>query len=96
MAATTTQKLGGKGLMIVTAQVMHLPANDTYPATMIPIALIAQSSKDVIMVMKHYTAMDDDHHSTITKIRLNHIICCIIIASFVFILFDIVGIGRQC
>ena len=69
MAATTTQKLGGKGLMIVTAQVMHLPANDTYPATMIPIALIAQSSKDAIMVIiKHYIAIDDDHHSTITTI----------------------------
>lgn len=47
--AQTIAKLGGKGLMIVTAQVMHLPANDTYPATMIPIALIAQSSKDAIM-----------------------------------------------
>jgi hypothetical protein len=36
--------------MIVTAQVMHLPANDTYPATMIPIALISQGSKDILMV----------------------------------------------
>lgn len=37
--------------MIVTAQVIHLSANDTYPV-MIPIALIGQGSKE-ILVVKH-------------------------------------------
>ena len=43
------QRYKGKGLLIVTAQVMHLPANATYPVD-IPVALIGQGSKDILVV----------------------------------------------
>ena len=42
--------MGAKGLLIVTAQVIHLADNETYPVD-IPIALIGQASKDILMVI---------------------------------------------
>jgi len=43
------QSLGAKGLLIVLAHVVDLYDNETYPQT-IPVALIGQTSKDILVV----------------------------------------------
>lgn len=44
------QTLGGVGLIILTPQALPLPANDSYDSITIPLALMSQTSKEMLMV----------------------------------------------
>ncbi|XP_045030061.1 LOW QUALITY PROTEIN: signal peptide peptidase-like 2B [Daphnia magna] len=64
--AETIKRFKGKGLLIVTAQVMHLPDNISYPVS-IPVALIGQGSKDILVGLGNsiqifiYSPIDGSH-----------------------------------
>ncbi|XP_046451496.1 signal peptide peptidase-like 2B [Daphnia pulex] len=64
--AETIKRFNGKGLLIVAAQVIHLSANISYPVE-IPIALIGQDSKTILVVLGSsvqifiYSPIDGSH-----------------------------------